>query len=59
MASEPVQDRRRRATWRREMYRVIFEADSPGGRLFDVALLWAIVLSVIAVMLDRWQTCAT
>jgi voltage-gated potassium channel len=51
-APPPVADRRRRRLWRRELYRIIFEADSPGGRLFDVALLWAIVISVVAVMLD-------
>ena len=45
-------DRRRRSLWRRELYRIIFEADTPGGRLLDVALLWAIVLSIVAVMLD-------
>ncbi len=53
MTSHPLSaDRRRRRTWRRELYRIIFEADTPGGRLFDVALLWAIVISVTAVMLD-------
>lgn len=31
---------------------VIFEADTPLGKLFDVALLWTIVLSVALVMLE-------
>jgi len=31
---------------------IIFEADTPGGKLFDVALIVAIVLSVLVVMLD-------
>ncbi|SNC77524.1 voltage-gated potassium channel [Hymenobacter gelipurpurascens] len=38
--------------WRQRAYSVIFEADTPEGRLFDIALLWAIVLSVLAVMLE-------
>lgn len=41
-----------RAAWRRTLYLVIFEADTPAGRLFDIALLWAIVVSVVAVMLE-------
>lgn len=53
MTSAPsINDRRRRALWRRELYRIICEADTPGGRLFDVTLLWAIVISIVAVMLD-------
>ena len=38
---------------RRERWReIIFEADTPAGRVFDVALLWAIALSIVAVMLE-------
>lgn len=38
--------------WKVKMHEVIFEADTPMGKLFDVILLWAIVLSVVAVMLE-------
>ena len=38
--------------WRGRLYRIIFEHDTPGGRAFDVALLAAIGLSVLAVMLE-------
>ena len=38
--------------WRHRMHEVIFEADTPGGKAFDVALLIAIVLSVAAVLLE-------
>ncbi len=38
--------------WRERMHEVIFEADTPTGKAFDVALMVAIVVSVIAVMLD-------
>jgi voltage-gated potassium channel len=40
------------APWREKLYEVIFEAETPGGKAFDVALLVAIVVSVIAVMLE-------
>ncbi len=39
-------------TWRERWYEVIFEADTPRGKLFDVVLLLAIFLSVLVVMLD-------
>jgi voltage-gated potassium channel len=38
--------------WRRRMYDVIFEADTPAGRRFDVALVCAILLSIAVVVLD-------
>ena len=38
--------------WRRRLHEVIFGADTFGGKLFDVALIAAIVLSVVVVMLD-------
>lgn len=40
------------AAWQRQLYTIIFEADTSGGRLFDVALLVAIVLSVLLVSLE-------
>jgi len=40
------------ARWQAVLHEVIFEADTPAGKAFDVALLWSIVLSVLAVMLD-------
>jgi voltage-gated potassium channel len=39
-------------SWRNKLHEVIFEADTPAGKLFDVILLWAILLSVTAVMLE-------
>ncbi len=41
-----------RAAWRERTHEIIFEADTRAGKLFDVALLIAILLSVLAVMLD-------
>lgn len=42
----------RRATLKRELYRVIFGHDTTAGKAFDVALIVAILASVIAVMAD-------
>jgi voltage-gated potassium channel len=41
-----------RAPWRARLHEIIFEADTPAGRAFDVALLVAIVVSILAVMLE-------
>ncbi|MGC2164974.1 MAG: hypothetical protein WA632_03040 [Gallionella sp.] len=41
-----------RAAWRDDLYRIIFEADTPAGKLFDIVLVISILLSVLAVMLD-------
>jgi voltage-gated potassium channel len=38
--------------WRRRVHQIIFEADTPLGKFFDIALFVAIVLSVSAVMLE-------
>ncbi|MDA1260846.1 MAG: ion transporter [Planctomycetota bacterium] len=38
--------------WKASLHRVIFEADTPLGKAFDVALIAAILLSVLLVMLD-------
>jgi voltage-gated potassium channel len=38
--------------WRRRWFTVIFEADTPAGRSFDIWLLIVIVTSVVVVMLD-------
>jgi voltage-gated potassium channel len=40
------------APWRERLRVIIFEADTPAGKAFDVSLLVAIVASVAAVMLD-------
>jgi len=38
--------------WRRKVYLIIFEADTRAGRAFDVALLIAVLLSMLTVMLE-------
>jgi len=40
------------AAWRLRLHEIIFEADTPAGKLFDILLILAIILSVITVMFD-------
>jgi voltage-gated potassium channel len=42
----------RQEAWRAKLHEIIFEADTPAGKLFDVVLLLAIGLSVLAVGLE-------
>lgn len=42
--------------WREKLHEIIFEADTPSGKRFDVILIIAIVVSVIAVMLDSVES---
>ena len=38
--------------FRNKLYEIIFEADTLGGKWFDIVLLWAILLSVLVVFLE-------
>lgn len=40
------------APWRQRLYQIIFEADTTAGKLFDVVLLFLIILSVIVVCFE-------
>ena len=42
--------------WRATLHEVIFEADTPAGRAFDVALIAAVTASVLVVMLESVQS---
>jgi voltage-gated potassium channel len=42
--------------WRLAVYTVIFEADTRAGRAFDIVLVWAILASVLVVILDSVAT---
>ena len=44
--------------WRSRVYDIIFLHDTPAGKTFDVALIAAIVLSVVVVMLDSVESIA-
>jgi voltage-gated potassium channel len=41
-----------RAPWRDKWYVIIFQHDTPSGRLFDIVLLTLIVLSVLSVIIE-------
>ncbi|SCX89389.1 ion transporter [Flavobacterium caeni] len=41
---------------RRRVHQIIYEADTPAGKLFDVVLLLLIIISVVAVMLESVQS---
>lgn len=45
-ANQPISD------WREKLHEIIFEADTPAGKAFDVALLVAILMSVVATCLQ-------
>jgi voltage-gated potassium channel len=38
--------------WRAKLYEIIFEAETPGGKTFDIILLWAILASVVTVLME-------
>ena len=44
--------------WRAHLHEVIFEADTPAGRAFDVSLIIAIVASIAVVSLDTVESIA-
>lgn len=41
---------------RARLHEIIFEADTPAGKAFDVMLLWLIVISVLVVSLESVQS---
>ncbi len=49
-------DRPKTSDWRNQLHTIIYEADTRGGKLFDVALLISIGLSVTAVALESVAT---
>ena len=42
----------KRAAWRARLHEIIFEADTFAGKAFDVALLFLILVSILAVLLE-------
>ena len=40
---------------KRRLYVIIFQSDTPLGKLFDVTLLWAILLSILVVVVESIQ----
>jgi len=46
------EERRERSVFQHRLWEIVFEAETPAGRFFDIALLWSIGASVLAVMLE-------
>lgn len=41
-----------KSAWRHKLHEIIYEADTPSGKIFDVAILIVIVISIALVMLE-------
>ena len=48
----PAKKNTNSCTWRQKLFEIIFEADTPAGKWFDIVLIISILLSVVIVMLD-------
>jgi voltage-gated potassium channel len=57
--SDAVQFGKPASGWRLRLYRVVFESDTPAGKIFDLVVIAAILLSVAAVMADSVESVAT
>jgi len=42
--------------WRSRLHEIVFEAETVGGKTFDVLLLWTIIISVAVVILESVQS---
>ena len=51
-SSDQTTNRSNRLSFKEKLWEIIFEAETPSGKFFDVALLWLIGASVLAVMLE-------
>ena len=40
------------SSWKEKLHEIIYEADTPAGKLFDVVLLIFILASIVLVMLE-------
>src|SRR5688500_247142 len=49
---KPAIDQKPAGGWRRRLHAVIFESDTKAGRAFDLLLIWAILASVLTVVLE-------
>ena len=45
-------DNQNKRNWKSKLHEIIYEADTPSGKLFDILLLIAIIASIILVMLE-------
>ena len=47
-----MEHKQQKVDWRDRLHEIIYEADTPSGKLFDVILLVAILASIVFVMLE-------
>lgn len=47
-----MSDQNQEHSWKQKLHEIIYEADTPAGKLFDIVLLWLIILSIVLVMLE-------
>lgn len=52
---QPLREKPTKRPTKERLYQIIFESDTPLGKGFDVALLIAIILSIITVMMESVQ----
>lgn len=45
-------NRSKNKNWQDKIHQIIYEADTKSGKLFDIVLLWAILGSIVLVMLE-------
>jgi len=50
--NSPEEKANQQSAWKNKLHEIIFEAETPGGKTFDVALLIAIIVSVLVVIFD-------
>ncbi|MFZ5628859.1 MAG: ion transporter [Spirochaetota bacterium] len=59
MPQETMQEKDSLGGWRRRVHEVVYEADTPAGRLFDLGLVGAIFASVLIIMLESVKSIET
>ena len=47
---------KKHSNWKENLHRIIYEADTPAGKLFDVVLILLILVSIMMVMLETVQS---
>jgi len=40
------------ADWRKKLHEIVFEAETPAGKAFDITIIWLILLSLLVVILE-------
>ncbi|MDO9137595.1 MAG: ion transporter [Lutibacter sp.] len=46
----------RKKNWKTKLYQIIYEADTPAGKWFDIVLIFAILSSILLVMLESVES---